>query len=209
MPGGGASGVLSKLKLPKGGDSMTMAIAGTTVLAILLVGWLYTSTRTERQELEVAIEGAVRDSARYASLRAANEELIARQDTIAQKVAIIQEIDGGRYVWAHIFDEVSRAVPPFTWLTLVEAHASTTDERHPIIEIQGRAGNTLALTRLIEDLENSPFLGGVTLQTTQQIEESGRKFYTFTLEANYQEPPPDMIQTVPLFAPTDSIMQGD
>lgn len=209
MPGIGAPGVLSKLKLPQGGDSMTLVIAGTTVLGLLLVGWLYTSTRTERQELEISIEGAVRDSARFAAMRAANEELVARQDTIAQKVAIIQDIDSGRFVWAHIFDEISRAVPPFTWLTLVETHASTTDQHAPTVEIQGRAGNTLALTRFIEDLESSPFLGRVTLQTTQQVEVSGRKLYEFTLEVQYQVPPADLIQTAPLFAPSDSIVQGD
>ena len=209
MPSIGGAGALSKLKLPKGGDSMTLFIAASTVLAVVLVGWLYWGARTERQELEVAIEGAVRDSARFASLRAANEELVARQDTIAQKVSIIQDIDGGRFVWAHIFDEVSRAVPPFTWLTQVQTHRATTDQRHPTVEITGRAGNTLALTRFIEELEGSPFLGRVTLRTTQQVEEQGRKFYTFTLEATYQDPPPDVIQTAPLFAPTDTIAQGD
>lgn len=208
----GASGpsLLSRIKLPQGGDRMAMFTAFSTVFAVLLVAFLWWSSSNRQRELEVAIEGAVRDSTRYAALRAANAELIARQDTIAQKVQIIQQIDAGRYVWAHLLDEISRAVPAYTWLTGITTETvAGGDPLHPRFVINGSAGNTLALTRFIQDLEASPFLRAVTLQTTAQTEEQGRKYYTFSLTAAYEEPPPEAIRTAPLFAQTDSIMQGD
>lgn len=208
--GGGGPSLLSRLKLPQGGDRMSMFTIASTVFAILLVGFLWWSSSNRKSELEVAIEGAVRDSTRYAALRAANAELLARQDTIAQKVQIIQQIDAGRYVWAHLLDEISRAVPAYTWLTGITTEtAAGGDPLHPTLEINGSAGNTLALTRFIQDLEASPFLRAVTLQTTAQTEDQGRKYYTFSLTAAYEEPPPEVIRTAPLFAQTDSIMQGD
>jgi Tfp pilus assembly protein PilN len=30
---------------------------------------------------------------------------------------VIAEIDSTRYAWAHVLDEVSRSMPPYTWLT--------------------------------------------------------------------------------------------
>ncbi len=206
----GGPSLLSRLKLPQGGDRIAMFTAASTVFAVLLVGFLWWSASSRQGELEVAIEGAVRDSARYAALREANAELLARQDTIAQKVQIIQEIDAGRFVWAHVLDEISRAVPAYTWLTGVQALTTGGgDPMRPALEINGSAGNTLALTRFIQDLEASPFLRQVTLQTTTQTEEEGRKYYTFQLYAMYEEPPQEAIRTAPLFAQTDSIIEGD
>lgn len=201
---------LSRIKLPEGGDRITMFTIASTVIAVLLVGFLWYSSSNRERELEVAIEGAVRDSARYAALREANEELIARQDTIAQKVQIIQEIDAGRFVWAHLMEEISRAVPSYTWLTAIRAQPSSSPNAlQPVFEIDGSAGNTLALTRFIQDLEASPFLRQVTLQTTAQTEDNGRKYYTFQLRASWEEPPAEALRTAPLFARTDSILQGD
>lgn len=201
---------LSRIKLPEGGDRITMFTIASTAIAVLLVGFLWYSSSNRERELEVAIEGAVRDSARYAALREANEELIARQDTIAQKVQIIQEIDAGRFVWAHLMEEISRAVPSYTWLTAIRAQPSSSPSAlQPVFEIDGSAGNTLALTRFIQDLEASPFLRQVTLQTTAQTEDNGRKYYTFQLRASWEEPPAEALRTAPLFARTDSILQGD
>jgi Tfp pilus assembly protein PilN len=206
----GGPSLLSRVKLPQGGDKIAMFTIASTVFAVLFVGFLWWRTSDRRQELDVAIEGAVRDSTRYAALRAANAELLARQDTIAQKVQIIQEIDAGRFVWAHVLDEVSRAVPAYTWLTSIVAQTGAgADKLRPGIEINGSAGNTLALTRFIQDLEASPFLRQVTLQTTTQTEDEGRKYYTFQLTAAYEEPPAEAIQTAPLFAQTDSVMESD
>lgn len=198
---------MPSIKLPEG-DRIGLFTAASTIFAILFVGFLWWSAGNRARDLEVAIEGAVRDSARYAALRAANDELRARQDTIAQKVQIIQELDAGRFVWSHVLDEISRAVPAYTWLTGIQAQASA-NPLQPVFDIRGSAGNTLALTRFIQDLEASPFLQAVTLQTTTQAEEEGRKYYTFQLRASYEEPPAEAIRTAPLFARTDSILQGD
>jgi hypothetical protein len=69
----------------------------------------------------------------------------------------------------------------------------------PRVRMEGRAGNYFALGRYIEDLEASPFLRQVRLISSAQTTVDQRTVLGFILEASYEEPAPDMIQTVPLF----------
>ena len=192
------------LALPKFGgmpqfDRITAFTVGAWVLAPLLFAWLFLGARSERAELTEAVEVAVQDSARYAQIIAANAALTARRDTIAQKLQIIQQIDAGRYVWPHIMDELSRTLPDYTWLTAI---TQTEGGPTPAFQITGRTGNNLALTRYMTDLEASPFITGVRLASTNLLQPDaagGQLIYEFILEARFEEPPADAIQTVPLF----------
>jgi Tfp pilus assembly protein PilN len=191
---------LQKLKAGSGVDRWSATMATGWILGPLLIAWLFFGTRARASEVEIAIEGAVRDSSRYATLIAANETLRSRQQTITEKLQMIQEIDVSRYVWAHVLDEISAAVPANTWLVSVIQTGGGQGEFRPRIEIQGRTGNQFALTQFMRDLEASPFLRGVTLVNTQQVRLDNRWVYTFSLHLQYRDPPPDAIQTVPVFA---------
>lgn len=179
----------------------------TTAVVLALVslgtmGWLYQGTSTRNEELTLALEDAARDSTRFADLIAQTEGLRARRDSIGQKVQIIQEIDGERYVWPHVMDEVARALPEYTWLTsLLQVEKGET----VIFRLEGRAGNNFALTRFMENLESSPFVRDVRLVTTEQIQEASsggiqRQVHQFQLDAAYEFPPTELIETVPLFS---------
>lgn len=98
-------------------DAWMLGSAAAVVLSLGLMGWMFTSAGSRTEDLGLEIEQAARDSARYADLIQQTEGLRARRDTISQKVAIIQDIDGSRYVWPHVMDEVSRSLPDYTWLT--------------------------------------------------------------------------------------------
>jgi Tfp pilus assembly protein PilN len=187
-----------------GGVGRDPWVLGSSVLVVAIVGlcgWLFASTGNRTTELELQIVQARADSARYADLIQQNEALLARRDSIAQRVQIIQEIDGDRYVWAHIMDEVARALPEYTWLTEL-LQVSLGDELQ--FRITGRSGNTFALTQFMENLEGSLFLRDVRLNSTDQIavdlgEGSVRRaVYEFVLEALYDRPSPEFLQTVPL-----------
>jgi Tfp pilus assembly protein PilN len=67
------------------------------------------------------VESQRQDSLRLARTIALMRTIDSRKDTIEQKMAVIRSVDGRRYVWPHLMDEISRAVPPFTWLTRVAA----------------------------------------------------------------------------------------
>jgi Tfp pilus assembly protein PilN len=165
------------------------------------IGYLYVTSTDRLETLHTEYEAAQRDSARYALLRAQGDSLAAREAIIAQKMQLIQEIDAGRYTWAHILDEVSRALPSYVWLVHVgDVNAATPGV--PRLRIDGRAGNYYAIGEFIEDLEASPFLTGVKLLSSARTTVTDRAVLQFNLEMDYATPPPDAIQTVPLFAAT-------
>jgi len=97
-------------------------------------------------------------------------------------------------------DEVSRALPPYTWLVGISTLPADSTEKTPHFKIEGRTGNNFALTKYLQDLEASPFIRNVKLATTELVRENDKLVYSFQLEATYEEPPPDVIETVPLFA---------
>lgn len=169
------------------------------VVGPLLTAWLFFNTRNQISDLEIAIESARMDSARYAEMRAANAILLARQDSIAQKLEIIQEIDAGRYAWVHVMDEISRSLPAYTWLMNVVSKPVSSPLEVPQFLIEGRTGNTFALTEFMQELEASPFLRSINLMSTDQVREGEALIYSFVLEGEFQVPPPDLIETVPIF----------
>ncbi len=182
-------------------DPWLLGAAGAGALALLAIGLLYFRVAGVEEELRMDVEVAVQDSARYADVIEGAARLRARSDSIAERVLVIQEIDGSRYVWPHLMDELGRALPEFTWLT---AFTQVTPPPELLLRIQGRAGTYFALTTFMENLESSPFLRGVQLVSSDQVMVSGaggaeRPVYEFTLEAYHEKPPQEVLETVPLF----------
>lgn len=179
---------------PKG-DPWAIYVVLAWIAGPALVIWLFLGTRAQSAELDRTIQQEVADSARLAMLIESSARLRARQDTIAQKLEIIQEIDAGRYTWAHILDELSLALPEHTWLSAV---TQLEPGSWPRFRIEGRAGNNFVLTRYMRNLEASPFISRVRLSSTQLAVEDERVVHAFVLEARYSDPPPELIETVPL-----------
>lgn len=213
---GGKKGVSKrprkKIPLPTfaglGGDKWLNLVLVLASLGLGYAGYLFVGINAEREELDVAIESEVADSARYAEIVQRNEALMARRDSIAQRVSIIQDIDQGRYIWPHLLDEIARALPDYTWLSgIVQIGNGAVNQ--PDFRIHGRSGNNFALTRFMENLEASLFIRNVQLITTEQVveQEDGltgvRTVHDFTLEATYEPPPPELIETVPLLGQGD------
>ncbi len=199
------------LSLPKvGGLSADKWVVGSAIAILAALGYggnQFFQIQARLSDLEQGLEAAVQDSVRYADLIQKTEILQARRDSIAQKVAIIQRIDAQRYVWAHLMDEVGRALPDYTWLTNI---VQVSDGDPMQFRIEGKAGNNFALTRFWNSLESSLFIRNVRLISTEQtLERSGRGqgqgVYQFILEAELEEPPPEILQMQPLLGSTASL----
>jgi len=180
--------------------------AAAVILALGGMGWLMASQAGGADELEVQIEAASRDSIRFADIIARSGSLQSRRDSIATRVAVIQEIDGARYLWPHLMDEVARALPDYTWLT---RFFQVTPQPQLVFRIEGRSGTYFALTSFMEGLEASPFIQGVQLLASDQvIVPTGgglsQLVYEFVLEASGREPPAEVLMMVPLFGPSVS-----
>jgi Tfp pilus assembly protein PilN len=188
-------------------DRWALTAGALCLLSLGLIAFLFFRVAGEAEELDVAIEAAQRDSIRFAEVIARSERLLAQRDSIAQRVAVLQEIDETRYIWAHIMDEVGRAVPDFTWITRLQQVVSGT---HPTFQLEGRSANYFGLTSFMESLEASPFLRDVRLIQVDAVLLTvspgvQRRIYSFLLEARYQDPPPGIVDRVPLFGPSVAI----
>ncbi|HSJ10226.1 MAG TPA: PilN domain-containing protein [Longimicrobiales bacterium] len=195
---GGALGgsALKGLKLPQFDRTLAVVVA-LWVFGVGGAAWMHFTSAGRIADAQTALEAAQRDSARYHTIIQRGDSLRAQEALISQKLEVIQQIDAGRFMWPHILDEVSAALPPYIWLTSMRD--ASPDPNITRVRVEGRAGNYFALGRFIEQLERSPFLHQVKLIGSERSVVAERNVYTFALEAGVQEAPPDVIQTVPLF----------
>jgi len=101
-------------------DPWLVGAAGSVVVAVAAVGILFSAQQARATELEQKLDRVVRDSTRYAKVLSARHKLLAERDSVHRQLQIIRTIDDNRFNWAHILDEVSRALPAYTWLTVLE-----------------------------------------------------------------------------------------
>lgn len=194
----------------------------TLVLSGLAIGGLQLRTTARATTLAEQERQAVQDSTRYTAILKEKRAAEAQRDSIVTQLEIIRSIDHDRYVWPHIMEEVSRALPAYTWLTSLnqtsavvsraarrdtaDAKAAKGDKarRDSVVTppLQFRiVGNTVdiqALTRFMKQLEASPFIQNVQIARTDASTTDGQQVTEFQLDAEYETPPPSAIRTVPV-----------
>ena len=212
-------------------DKMLIGSVVSVVLAFGAVGFLYTSQAAFGSELEARKDRALADSTRYANFLKDRYHAESVRDTLLRQVNIIKSLDEDRYVWSHVVDEVSRAIPQYTWLTSVAYNGTpqgsvnvvatpktqapdtnhknmrpkrieTDIPRDPVaVRIQGHTVDIQALTRFMKDLESSPFLSNVQLDRSELALELGKEVTQFQLTVGYNRPDTSAVRRVPLALP--------
>ncbi len=189
------------------GDPYIVGAIAAGVVAVGVIGWLFLGVRSDREEVQVAVDAAVQDSVRFADLIERTNQLTARRDSIGQRVAIIQEIDAGRYIWPHILDEIAQALPDYLWLREV-----LQVQEDPLqIRLTGRAGSNFAITNFMRGLEASRFLREVVLERTEQApgeQDPSEIVYVFEMLVTFEPPSLGELETVPLFESEVSAVQA-
>jgi len=131
----GGSGRRIKFALPDfGGLIATIRnpwlIAASATSAVVIVGAvLLFFTQTARLRVAEARLDAVRvEKRRFDAVIAQKRQSERIRDSLAAEINIIRGIDADRYVWPHILDQVTKALPPYTWLTGVSAQGVGTGQ---------------------------------------------------------------------------------
>lgn len=184
-----------------------VAVGGVAVGLLAIAGMWFLQGRAEASLLEQE-RVAVQDSARFEAVVRATRTAQAQKDSIMRQMAIIAAIDGERFVWPHILDEVSRALPTYTWLrSVAQSSAPSTVSPEQVaagqapkltLRVIGLTVDLQALTIFMKQLEASDFLENVTIAGTQATQSEGKTVTEFTLEMTYAKPPAGAIRTVPL-----------
>ena len=205
------SGVAAKVKDPHLIFGV-VAVAGTLAL-IALLQWRQTAMASGLDDAE---QRAVQDSARYAAELSVKRAAEARRDSVMRQLGIIKAIDNNRFVWPHLMDEVSRVMPPYTWLThlsqtsamptpggLASDSAAKKDSLNVTppemkFRVNGITVDIQALTRFMKDLEASAFVQNVVLDKSTLAVVEGKEVTEFQLSAEYQTPDSSAIRLQPI-----------
>ena len=196
----------------------------TSVLVAGSIGALYVRQSAREATLEEALQKAVQDSTRFASVLKERETAEARRDTVLRSLNLIRAIDDDRFVWPHVMDEVSRALPPYTWIvslgftgpgqgqqavtTVASAPAEPGKKRRSVqttiprdsvrIRVVGNTVDIQALTRFMTQLESSQFLAQVQLAKSERAIDNGKEVTQFQLDMLFSRPDAAQVRRVPL-----------
>jgi Tfp pilus assembly protein PilN len=213
---GFASGLVSKVN-----DPLLLSAVASVVVAALVIGGMFWHQRAQSSTVNEALQKAAQDSINYSGVIREQRKAQAQRDSVVSQVNLIKSFDDKRFVWPHIMDEVSRALPPYTWVTSIVQSNSIVPAQGPpppaakgakagpppvdsssVPRVQFKlVGNTVdiqALTRFMKVLEASPFIENVQLERSSIIIVDGKEVTEFALSAAYQTPDPSSIKTVPV-----------
>lgn len=182
-------------------DGWIIGSALVILISLGLASYFALSVRARASGLEAVLQAALADSVRSAALIEKMRTLEARRDSIAARVAIIQEIDARRYLWPRLMDEVAGVLPEDAWLTRFAQVGSP--EVPARFEVEGMARDNFSLTRFWNGMESSPFIRNVRLISTEHVPggASGSAegdLYYFVLQAEPEDPSPDVLDFVPV-----------
>lgn len=203
------AGGMSALKglTSKGKDPFPMIAVGVIAILAVTLGAIFFGSASKVNNLEDELDAARSENRRYKSFLVEKQRAEAAKDSVVAQIATIRMVDDDRYIWPHILDEVTRALPPFTWLTEVTAVPApppidtTVIAPAPVsVQMLGRTMDIQGFTRFMRQLEDSPWLSDVTVVATTTEIDHARAVTAFTVRASYARPVRDRVET-PAAAP--------
>ena len=198
------------------------------VVSAFVIGLLFMMQRAKEAKLDDAVQVAVADSARFAAVLADRARAEAKRDSALTQLNIIKAIDEDRFIWPHILDEISRALPPYTWIVSLNftgtpqgtnpaaayrpppPDTSKKKKKAVVIELPrdtvrmrlvGRTADLQAFTRFYRALEESPFLGNVQFSKMETLLSDGKEVRQFIVDVQYTRPDTALLKRVPLNPP--------
>jgi Tfp pilus assembly protein PilN len=212
----GARGLGARVK-----DPLLLASIVSWVGVLGWLGYVVVGTTSELNALEPRLEATRADHKRFKAFLAEKRHQETIRDSLVAQIGVIRTVDGDRYVWPHLLDEVTKALPPYTWLvdmgyaapaappapaagTAPAAAQKDTMPAAPVasplvsFNVNGRTVDIQAYTRFLRQLEASPWITEVTPVSAQTVIENERPVTAFTIRATYGQADSAYIRTVPL-----------
>lgn len=211
MPNLGA--VLSNVK-----DPWLLGAIAAGIVAIGGNAALYTLNTARLSRLDTVLGGVQSEKRRYDAVAAQKRQAERARDSLAAELAIIKSIDADRFIWPHLLDEITKALPQYTWVTQIQnlSSASTTTtttttgtttgtapadagmstDTH--VSIDGRTVDIQAYTTFLRQLTASPWITDVTATRASTVIEQDRPVTEFNITLRYKRADSLYIRTVPL-----------
>jgi len=199
-------------------DPLLMGAVGAWVLVVAALGLIYLNQLRQLYVLEPRLEQARSEHRRFKAFIADKRRQEKIRDSLLAQITTIRSVDGDRYIWPHLLDEVTKALPAYTWLVDLGVSApvaapaaapapgapgaqpDTTRPAAPppvAFQINGRTIDIQAYTRFLRQLEASPWIVDVTPVSAQTVVEKERAITAFIIRASYNRADSAYIRTAP------------
>jgi Tfp pilus assembly protein PilN len=203
-------------------DPLLLASVVSWVAVLGWLGYVVIGTARELNALEPQLEETRAEHKRFKAFLAEKRHQETIRDSLVSQIGVIRTVDGDRYVWPHLLDEVTKALPAYTWLVDMGFAAPSAPSAAPrpanakagakedttaavpfvspavAFNVNGRTVDIQAYTRFLRQLEASPWITDVTPVSAQTVVEKERPVTAFTIRAMYRQADSAYIRTVPL-----------
>lgn len=187
-------------------DPLLLGAAGAWVVGLLVVGFLYMTGSSRLAALEERQTEVQAEARRFRTLMVQKQRAESLRDSLLAELQAIRKIDADRYIWPHILEEITKALPDFTWLVSIDQMAQTMPEAvddslppPPVrFQVEGRTSDISAYTRFVRQLANSPWLQNVEFGPAQTVIEEERPVTAFTITVTFRQADSAFIRTVPV-----------
>lgn len=199
-------------------DPLLLVAVLSWVGVLGFLGFVYFGTTKQLGALEPKLEQARAENQRFKTFLAEKRRQELIRDSLTAQIQTIRSVDGDRYIWPHVLDEVTKALPAYTWLidvgmvgaapsapraaaaTKTPADTADTATKKTVVQFQinGRTVDIQAYTKFLRQLEASPWISDVTPVSAQTVVEKERAVTAFTIRASYQVADSAYLHTVPL-----------
>lgn len=195
-----------KALLTKVKDPLLLGAVGAWVVVLVVVGFIYLTESRKLAAMQQDLSRVEADARRFQALINQKRKEEKLRDSLVAELDAIRAIDSDRYIWPHILEEVTKAVPDYTWLESVTmlpsggpaAGADSLAKPSVQVSIDGRTGDMGGYTRFLRQLGDSPWLTGVVAGATKTVVESDKPVLTFTITVTFRQADPAFIRTAPV-----------
>ncbi len=190
-----------------------------SVASVVVVGGgllLFITQSTRLRVLNSRLTDVQAEKRRFDAVIAQKRQSERIRDSLVAEIGIIRGIDQDRYVWPHVLDQITKALPPYTWLTGISvaggnnvapgapgsvAASPTADSTgRPMVRvwITGSTVDIQAYTTFLRQLAASPWLTDVTPATTSTVIEADRPITAFNVAVRFRVADSVYMRTVPM-----------
>jgi Tfp pilus assembly protein PilN len=178
---------------------------------------LFITDRARLASAETRLEAVRTEKRRYDIVIAQKRQAEKVRDSLLYEINVIRQIDADRYIWPHVLDQATKALPPYTWITQMRtaspivAPGASAPNNGPVtverdssgapsvaVAIEGRTVDIQAYTTFLRQLAASPWFTDVTPASSQTVIEADRPVTSFTVTVHYRIADSVYIRTVPL-----------
>ncbi len=185
-------------------DPLLLGAIGAWTVSGLAVGLLFFAQSRKLGALEEDLTRVQAEARRFAALIEQKRKAEDLRDLLVAELEVIRGIDADRYVWPHVLEEVTKALPDYTWLVGVEVLAAQTVDADTLgpqpvrFQLDGRTADIQAYTRFLRQLANSPWVSNIVAGATQTVVEDDRPVTAFSLTGQFRQADSAYIRTAPL-----------